>query len=145
MQPGRASKADSQSTLLGNSDFCSAWFSVRGQSKISLFPKDWQDHQLTGFAGILFGLDIKCRLKWCMLRCMYWIFKCIYLKKLRCWKSEQTQQQFMLLSFCCPNRKQRSLYKERYLNPLKMRQSWLSWADVAKMPISSAQRAITRK
>lgn len=101
-----------QSTLLGNSDFCSAWFSVRGQSKISLFPKDWQDHQLTGFAGILFGLDIKCRLKWCMLRCMYWIFKCIYLKKLHCWKSEQTQQQFMLLSFCCPNRKQsRSIRK----------------------------------
>lgn len=35
--------------------------------------------------------------------------------------------------------------RKSYLNPLKSRQSQLAWADGAKMPLSSAQRAITRK
>lgn len=146
MQPGSASKADSQSTRLGNSDFCSAWFSVRGQSEIPVFPENLQDHKLTGFAGILFGLDIKYRLNWCMLRCTYWIFKCMYLKSLCCWKSEQTQQQFVVVGHFSIQKENKSCsIRKSYLNPSKSRQSWLAWADVAEMPISPAQRAITRK
>lgn len=145
MQPGRASKADSQSTHLGNWDFCPAWFSVRGQSEISLFPEDWQDHQLTGLAGILFGLDIKYRLNWCMLRLAYWILKHVYLKNFAAGKVNKHSS----ISWCChftvqTENKGPSIRKS-YLNPLKRRQSWLAWADVAKMPISPAQRAITRK
>lgn len=49
------------------------------------------------------------------------------------------------VSFYCPNRKWRSLYKERSSKSIKNRQFQLAWADFAKMPIPSAQRAITRK
>lgn len=149
VQPGRASKPDSQSTHLGNSDFCSPWFSVRGQGEIALFPEDWQDHLLTRFAGILFGLDIKYRLNWYMLRRAYWIFKHVYLKRLCCWKSEQAQQQFTVLSFYCPNRKQRSLYKEKekLSKSIKKRQSaclsWCCW-NAYFLSTKSNNQEITR-
>lgn len=90
----------------------------------SLFsPEDWQDHQLTGFAGILslFGVvSIGLTLMYVEVKHTYWFFKHMYLKKtslLEKWTN--TAAVHGGVSFYCPNRKLSHSIGKNHLNPLK--------------------------
>lgn len=50
----------------------------------------------------------------------YWFFKHMYLKNLSCWKTEQTEQQFIVLShLTVQTENEGHSIRKNHLNPLK--------------------------
>lgn len=134
----------------GKFRFLSAFFSVKGQSEISLFPEDQQDHQTCWICrnslSLFWVVSIGLTLMYLEIKYTYCFFKHMYLKKTFLLENRtNTAAVHSIVSSYCPNRKWRLLCKEKSSKSIKNRQSWLTWADIAEMLIPSAQRAITRK